>query len=148
MFLYIIFALLFFPSCIFPLYFSSQDLCWFFLCHWEGIKLEVSTTLTESGCPKHQVTHLVHLSSFLLLCSMSTCSLNFDVQKPIVSLRRQALSVPCYPCLTCHHPRLGDWIIVKGKWCYWCTFFPYVSLVTSVISRRPLPNSSKGWQWL
>lgn len=123
-FLYIIFAL-FFPSCIFPHRIYADS----FFAMERGIKLEVSTTLIGSGCPKYQVTHLVHLFSFLLLCSMSTCSPNFYVQKPVVSLRGQVLSVPCYPYLTCHLPRLGDWIIVRWKWCYWCRFFPYVSLV-------------------
>lgn len=89
-FFYIIFALLFFPSYIFPHRIYADS---FFVTE-RGIKLEVSTTLIESGCPKHQATHLVHLTSFLLLCSKSTCSLNSDVQKPVVSLRRQALSVP------------------------------------------------------
>lgn len=112
--------------CIFPHRIYADS---FFVTE-RGIKLDMSTTLIiESGCPKHQATHLVRLSSFLLLCSKSTCSLNSDVQKPVVSLRRQALSVPCYPRLTCHCPRLGDWIIIKWKWSYWCRFFPYVSLV-------------------
>ena len=123
------FCLIFFLHAFFLCIFPHRIYADSFFAMERGIKLEVSTILIGSGCPKYQVTHLVHLFSFLLFCSMSTCSLNFDVQKPVVSLRRQVLSVPCYPHLTCHLPRLGDWIIVRWKWCYCCRFFPSVSLV-------------------
>lgn len=129
MYFYILFLPYFFLHAFFLCIFPHRIYADSFFAMERGIKLEVSTILIGSGCPKYQATHLVHLFSFLLFCSMSTCSLNFDVQKPVVSLRRQVLSVPCYSHLTCHLPRLGDWIIVRWKWCYCCRFFPYVSLV-------------------
>lgn len=60
-----------------------------------------------------QTSSLVGTSHFILLLCSSTCSLNSDVQKPLVSLRETSSICSLYPRLTCHCPRLGDWIIVK-----------------------------------
>lgn len=91
-FFYIIFALLFFPSYIFPLYFPHRIYADSFFVTERELSL-VSTTLIESSLPKTS-SHAWYISLHFAPLLKSTCSLNSDVQKPVVSLRRQALSVP------------------------------------------------------